>query len=110
LTEQDDSNKENDIPKQKPKRPANGFIVYNTKTYAQHVKENCEKGMSEISKVIGQQWKLLSEEEQKQYKEMGQAEFQHKTEKWNRALKLAKSNQSTHSGIDYTEFAFSRMN
>jgi len=110
LTEQDDSNKENDIPKQKPKRPANGFIVYNTKAYAQHVKENCEKGMSEISKVIGQQWKLLSEEEQKQYKEMGQAEFQHKTEKWNRALELAQSNQSTHSGIDYTEFAFSRMN
>ena len=41
---------------------------------------------------------------------MGQAEFQHKTEKWNRALELAKSNQSTHSGIDYTEFAFARMN
>lgn len=49
----------------KPKRPANGFIVFNTKAYAQHVKKNCEKGMSEISKEIGQQWKLLSEEEQK---------------------------------------------
>lgn len=109
-TEQDESNKENDIPKQKPKRPANRFIVFNTKTYAQHAKENREKSMSEINKIIGQQWKLLSEDKQKQYKEMGQADFQHKTEKWNRALELAQSNQSTHSGIDYMEFTFSRMN
>lgn len=65
--------------------------------------------MSEINKIIGQQWKSLNEEERQQYKEMGQADFQQKNEKWNRALELTPSNQSVHSDISYTQFAFTRM-
>lgn len=107
--ENDVSGKENDVPKQKPKRPANGFIVFTTKTYGQLAKDNPEKSMSEINKIIGQQWKSLNEEERQQYKEMGQADFQQKTEKWNRALELTQSNQSAHSDINYTQFAFTRM-
>lgn len=107
--ENDVSGKENDAPKQKPKRPVNGFIVFTTKTYGQLAKDSPEKSMSEINKIIGQQWKSLNEEEPQQYKEMGQADFQQKTEKRNRALELTQSNHSLHSDINYTQFAFTRM-
>lgn len=106
-SEENGSNKENGPPKQKPKRPANGFIVFATKKFARLAKENPEKSMSEINKMISQEWKSLSDEERKQYKEMGQSDFQQKTDEWNRVLETTRTNPNTHpnNGI----LAFARM-
>lgn len=100
--------KENNVPKQRPKRPANGFIVFATKKYAQLAKENPEKSMSELSKITGEQWKLLSDQERMQYKELGQSDFQQRKENWNRALELTQSNHDNHLDMNQS-LAFTRM-
>lgn len=66
----------NTLPNQKPKRPADGFIVYATKKYAELAEENLGKSMSDINKVTGEQWKALSDEERIEYKGKGQSDFQ----------------------------------
>lgn len=103
---ENESEKENDIPKQRPKRPANGFIVFATRKYAQLAKENPKKSMPDINKLIVEQWKTLNNEDRMWYKEVGQSDFQQRTESWNRAL--AQSNHDN-SAITHS-LAFTRMN
>lgn len=43
-----------DIPKQRPKRPASGFIVFSKERYAQLAKDDPTKSMQDINKIIGQ--------------------------------------------------------
>ena len=100
--------KKKNVPKQRPKRPANGFIVFATKKYAQLAKENPEKSMSELSKITGEQWKLLSDQERMQYKELGQSDFQQRKENWNRALELTQSNRDNQLDMNQS-LAFTRM-
>ena len=87
-----------DIPKHKPKRPANGFIVFTKEKYAGLATANPEKSMSEINKILSNHWKALSDEDRMQYKEMGQSDFPQKTDKWNRALELPQSNNHVNYG------------
>lgn len=54
--------KENNVPKQRPKKPANGFNVFFRKKYAQLAKETPKKSLSEINKIIAEQWKSLNDE------------------------------------------------
>ena len=89
---ENESEKENDLPKRRPKRPANGFIVFSKNKYAELAKDNADKSMTEINKTIGQQWKLLNDEEKLHYKQEGWANFQQRKEIWNRALTLAQTN------------------
>ena len=95
------------IPKQRPKRPASGF-VFSKERYAQLAKDDPTKSMQDINKIIGQQWKLLNDEHKMQYKEQGLSMFQQKTETWNRASQaLAHSNRDSLDGCH--SFAFTRM-
>lgn len=103
-----ESEKENDVPKKRPKRPASGFIVFSKERYAQLAKDDPTKSMQDINKIIGQQWKLLNDEHKMQYKEQGLSVFQQKTETWNRASQvLAHSNRDSLDGCH--SFAFTRM-
>ena len=103
-----ESEKENDVPKQRPKRPASGFIVFSKERYAQLAKDDPTKSMQDINKIIGPQWKLLNDEHKMQYKEQGLSMFQQKTETWNRTSQaLARSNRDSLDGCH--SFAFTRM-
>lgn len=105
---ENESKKENDRPKQRPKRPANAFIVFATRKFAQLSKENPKKSMPEINKLIAEQWKTLNNEDRMWYKEVGQSDFQQRTESWNRALALTQPNYDN-SAIGHSP-AFTRMN
>lgn len=107
---ENESEKENDVPKHRPKRPANGFIVFSQKKYAELAKDNPDKSMTEINKTIGQQWKLLNDEDKMQYKEEGWTNFQQRKEIWNRALTLAQTNHANADTSHSPQLAFTRMN
>lgn len=62
--------------------------------------------MPDINKLIAEQWKTLNNEDRMWYKEVGQSDFQQRTESWNRAL--AQSNHDN-SAITHS-LAFTRMN
>lgn len=98
------------MPKHRPKRPANGFIVFAQKKYAELAKDNPDKSMTEINKTIGQQWKLLNDEDKMQYKEEGWTNFQQRKEIWNRALTLAQTNHTNADTSHSPQLAFTRMN
>ena len=98
------------MPKRRPKRPANGFIVFSKNKYAELAKDNPDKSMTEINKTIGQQWKLLNDEEKLHYKQEGWANFQQRKEIWNRALTLAQTNHDNADMSHSPHLAFTRMN
>lgn len=109
-TSENESEKENDVPKHRPKRPANGFIVFSKTKFAELAKDNPDKSMKEINKTIGQQWNLLNDEEKMQYKEEGWTNFAQRKEIWNRVLTLAQTNHDNADTNHSPQLAFTRMN
>ena len=51
----------------KPKRPLNAFMMFAGERRKQIKKENSELKVTEISKLLGQEWKAMSEDEKSPY-------------------------------------------
>ena len=103
---QEEENQENNIPKQQPKRPANGYIIFLKEEYSKLCESNPNSTMKEINAMLTEKSKSMSEEEKTGYKEMGKTQFQHKTEQWNKALEQVRVAETA----QLQTFAFSRMN
>ena len=97
---------EENVPKQEPKRAANGYIVFLKRENAKLAKENPEKSLKEINALLSEKWKSTSEEEKVHYKALGKTELQQKTEKWIKALENARAPEHSQSST----FAFLRTN
>ena len=83
---QDQENQENGVPKQERKRPAYGYVVSPKDEYPKLDLGKPNNSVKEISDMLAEKWKSITEEERAGYKEIGKTQFQHKAEKWNKAL------------------------
>merc|ERR1719457_447292 len=51
----------------KPKRPMNAFMMFANEKRPQHQKDYPELKMTEISKMLGEEWRSLSDDEKSPY-------------------------------------------
>ena len=65
-----DSNKKRKRDPNQPKRGASAYTFYLKEQRHIVQEKNSDKGFSEISKILGQQWKDLSDEDRKKYDDM----------------------------------------
>lgn len=74
------------MPKQERKRPAYGYVVSPKDEYPKLDLGKPNNSMKEISDMLAEKWKSITEEERAGYKEIGKTQFQHKAEKWTKCL------------------------
>ena len=95
------------VPKQEPKRPANGYVTFLKEEFKHIAKEHPEKNLKDINAMVSEKWRIMTVEEKKKFKDIGITDFKQKTEKWSQA-KESKNNEQ--SQLQTVTFAFTRMN
>ncbi|CAH3163305.1 unnamed protein product, partial [Porites lobata] len=84
MSQVEENNDEN-VPKQEPKRPANGYVTFLKEEFKRVAKEHPQKDLKDINVMISEKWRVLTVEEKNKFRDRGITDFQEKTEKWTKA-------------------------
>ena len=106
MSQVEENNDEN-VPKQEPKRPANGYVTFLKEEFKRVAKEHPQKDLKDINVMISEKWRVLTVEEKNKFRDRGITDFQEKTEKWTKANQSRNNEQSR---LQTLPFAFMNIN
>lgn len=106
MSQVEENNDEN-VPKQEPKRPANGYVTFLKEEFKRVAKEHPQKDLRDINVMISEKWRVLTVEEKNKFRDRGITDFQEKTEKWTKANQSRNNEQSR---LQTLPFAFMNIN